>query len=88
MVHAFIFFIAFLLSLNHNAYTGEVLDRLPIQSDKDSQYIFYSHGRIVEGVDTRPIHPRWGVYDFPAVTAALITKSIALTNCCPGGGSN
>ena len=35
------------------------------------QHLFYSHGYIVEGDNPRPVHPRYGVYDFPAIVAAL-----------------
>jgi pimeloyl-ACP methyl ester carboxylesterase len=32
---------------------------------------FYSHGFIVEGDDPKPVHNRWGVYDFPAIKEKL-----------------
>ncbi len=35
------------------------------------QHLFYSHGAIVEGDNARPEHPRYGVYDFPAIVKAL-----------------
>jgi len=35
------------------------------------RYLFYLHGQIVEGSDGRPEHPDYGVYDFPAIVAAL-----------------
>ncbi len=34
-------------------------------------HLFYSHGAIVEGENPRPEHPRYGIYDFPAVVDAL-----------------
>ena len=33
--------------------------------------IFYLHGQIVEGQGPRPVHERWGLYDYPAVVDAL-----------------
>lgn len=42
-----------------------------VEFDKEKTYVFYSHGFIVEGNDPKPVHPRWGEYDFPAVTQAL-----------------
>lgn len=39
--------------------------------DKNANYVFYSHGYIVEGKNPVPIHERWGKYDFPAIKRAL-----------------
>jgi hypothetical protein len=33
--------------------------------------VFYSHGRIVEGDNATPVHPWWGMYNFPEVKKAL-----------------
>ncbi len=46
-------------------YWGSVVSAAPVQ------HLFYSHGYIVEGENPRPAHPRYGVYDFPAIVAAL-----------------
>ena len=35
------------------------------------RYLFYLHGQIVEGSDGRPEHPEYGMYDYPAIVAAL-----------------
>ena len=35
------------------------------------RYLYYLHGQIVEGSDGRPDHPEYGVYDYPAIIAAL-----------------
>ncbi len=37
----------------------------------DKTYIIYLHGRIIEEQGTTPTHPEYGLYDFPAVVAAL-----------------
>jgi hypothetical protein len=60
--------LAFLAS---NAVAGEIYTTFPSRIDPDGTYVFYSHGLIVEGDNPRPIHERWGVYDFPALKTAL-----------------
>jgi hypothetical protein len=37
----------------------------------ESPTIFYLHGRIIEDEGPKPVHNRWGVYDYPAVVEAL-----------------
>lgn len=54
-----------------SAHAGELHSTFPDAIDPDASYLFYSHGFIVEGDDPTPRHPEWGVYDFPAITAAL-----------------
>ena len=39
--------------------------------ENPTRYLFYLHGQIVEGSDGRPEHPRFGVYDYPAIIKAL-----------------
>ncbi len=46
-------------------FSGAAFSAAPVQ------HLFYSHGYIVEGDNPRPVHPRYGVYDFPAIVAAL-----------------
>lgn len=50
---------------------AEIYDDFPQDVDSDRSYVVYSHGLIVEGHDPKPVHDRWGVYDFPAVTSRL-----------------
>jgi len=57
-----------------NAYAGAIFERLPIQINADEKYVFYSHGLIVEGTNPTPTNPRWGIYDFPKVKAALASE--------------
>lgn len=33
--------------------------------------VFYLHGRIIEEKGVRPVHPKFGLYDYPAVVEAL-----------------
>lgn len=53
------------------SFAGDVYDTFPEQINAEEKYVFYSHGFIVEGTNTRPKHQRWGVYDFPAIKASL-----------------
>jgi rhodanese-related sulfurtransferase len=43
---------------------------VPAQAEPD-RYLFYLHGRIVEGSDGRPVHSEYGAYEYPAIVAAL-----------------
>ncbi|XOV79032.1 MAG: alpha/beta hydrolase [Aestuariibacter sp.] len=52
-------------------FAGSVFSELPQVIDPNARYLFYSHGYIVEGSDAKPEHPRWGVYDFPAILDTL-----------------
>jgi len=46
---------------------------IPARIDPAKSYLIYSHGRIVEGTNPRPVREGWGVYDFPAVQQALVS---------------
>jgi acetyl esterase/lipase len=50
---------------------AEIVRAPPKAPDPERRYLIYLHGAIVEGGDPRPVHPRWGVYDYPAVLEAL-----------------
>ena len=56
----------------------EIYDRFPDSIHASERYVIYSHGMIVEGNDPKPISPKYGQYDFPAVKQALFS----------GGGFN
>jgi hypothetical protein len=60
------------------ASAGETYEQFPNQVDPNSKYVFYSHGKIVEGKNANPIHPNWGEYDFPKVKEALSSNSYKL----------
>jgi hypothetical protein len=49
----------------------EIYDRFPDAIHNDQRYVIYSHGLIVEGDDPKPISPKYGQYDFPAIKRAL-----------------
>lgn len=59
-------------------FSGEIYEEFPDKVDPNQKYVFYSHGYIVEGGNERPVHPRWGVYDFPSVKEGLGDKSYNL----------
>ncbi|WP_462159696.1 alpha/beta hydrolase [Pseudoalteromonas sp. GB56] len=63
--------ITLMLFFSAFVHAGNTYSELPEVVDPTASYIFYSHGYIVEGDDSRPEHPRWGVYDFPAVVSAI-----------------
>jgi hypothetical protein len=56
----------------------EIYDRFPDSIHSSERYVIYSHGFIVEGDDPKPISPKYGQYDFPAIKQALFN----------GGGFN
>jgi Phospholipase/Carboxylesterase len=39
--------------------------------ETDSPVIIYLHGQIIEDAGPTPTHPRWGLYDYPAIVEAL-----------------
>lgn len=49
----------------------EIYWEVPRIVNADERYVIYSHGRIVEGSDLRPIHPKWGTYEFPEIVREL-----------------
>ena len=53
------------------AYGVGLYSELPDSIHPQERYVFYSHGLIVEGADERPVHPEYGVYDFPAIRRAI-----------------
>jgi hypothetical protein len=66
-----LFWIANLAFAGSATFAAEVYPDFPSQIDPGGSYVIYSHGRIVEGDDPRPVHERWGVYDFPAIVSKL-----------------
>jgi hypothetical protein len=51
--------------------TEQVYADFPKEIHASERYVIYSHGRIVEGNDEKPMSPDFGLYDFPAVRRAL-----------------
>ncbi len=66
------------LAFSLNVFSNEIYTDFPNKVDSNQKYVFYSHGYIVEGENERPVHPRWGVYDFPSVKESLSDNSYNL----------
>jgi len=66
--------ILFLL-LAEFSLAGEIYTTFPAQIKADESYVFYSHGLIVEGTNPRPTHPKFGIYEFPAIKSVLAKDS-------------
>lgn len=45
----------------------EIFTQFPTKINVSEKYVFYVHGLIVEGENQTPIHPEFGMYDFPAI---------------------
>jgi hypothetical protein len=52
----------------------ELYDHFPAAIHADERYVIYSHGLIVEGNDPKPISPKFGQYDFPAIKQVLFSE--------------
>ena len=63
------------LVLAQRGISEETYEAFPPVIHPDQGYVIYSHGKIVEGGDSRPVHPDYGVYDFPAVKKALFDRA-------------
>jgi len=46
---------------------GIILSDVPQTVDTKARYLFYLHGYIVEAGNTRPINPRFGVYEYEKI---------------------
>jgi hypothetical protein len=42
-----------------------------VVADTSKKQVFYLHGAIIEKGDPKPIHPKYGLYDYPAIVSAL-----------------
>ena len=60
-----------LVLLSTTASAGVVFDEFPLNVEANEKYVFYSHGKIVEGSNSRPVNPNWGIYEFPKIKQAL-----------------
>ena len=74
----FILLIAFLAFSKASFSDPRVSEDLPSTINANDKFLFYSHGFIVEGTNTNPVHPRWGEYDFPAITTHFLSSSYHL----------
>jgi predicted esterase len=72
------------------ANAGEIHSMLPDEIDPGAVYLFYAHGKIVEGPEERPSHPKRGTYLFPEIREALVadTDWILIAEHRPRGAGN
>lgn len=56
------------------AYAGSIYTDVPQSPDPAATYLIYLHGRIIENAGPRPVHPQFGLYDYPAVLDALSSR--------------
>ena len=66
------------LGLSPVTQTHKIYSDLPENINPLQHYVFYSHGKIVEGNNPKPDHSQWGIYKFPAVKAQLADPSYTL----------
>lgn len=53
------------------SHAARIHDSFPDVVNAQDRYVIYSHGLIVEGTDPKPVHPEFGIYDFPAIKSAI-----------------
>jgi hypothetical protein len=61
-----------LLPMSGGAF--EIYANFPNTIHANERYVIYSHGRIVEGDNPRPVSPTYGQYDFPRIQQALFSE--------------
>jgi hypothetical protein len=66
--------LAFSMLVPIGARAVELYDRFPDSIHATERYVIYSHGLIVEGNDQKPVSPKYGQYDFPAIRQALFNQ--------------
>ena len=66
--------LAFSMLVPIGASAVELYDRFPDSIHAGERYVIYSHGFIVEGDDPKPVSPKYGQYDFPAIKQALFNQ--------------
>lgn len=54
------------------------LDSIPDKPDTTQHYLFYLHGAIIERGNLTPTHPKFGLYDMPAIRTALASEGTTL----------
>jgi hypothetical protein len=66
-----VFLLALIVLIPIGARAVETYDQFPGSIHATERYVIYSHGLIVEGNDPKPISPKYGQYDFPAIKQSL-----------------
>jgi hypothetical protein len=68
-----VFLLALIVLIPIGASAVEIYDQYPDSVHAGERYVIYSHGLIVEGNDPKPISPKYGQYDFPAIKQSLFS---------------
>jgi len=71
-------FIIILFTFSSLTNAQAIFEKLPKIIKANEHYVFYSHGLIVEGDNPKPVHGRFGKYDFPAIKNALADEKYNL----------
>ena len=50
------------------------------RNSADETYLFYLHGRIIEDAGPTPTHPKFGLYDYPAIVEALGSRGATVVS--------
>jgi hypothetical protein len=74
MKHLWPFLVSITFLLPFTCGAVNIYDTMPDFIRPNERYVIYSHGLIVEGDNPRPVHPEFGVYDFPAIKRAIFDK--------------
>jgi len=69
-----VFLLALMVLIPIGARAVEIYDQFPDSIHTTERYVIYSHGLIVEGSDPKPVSPKYGPYDFPAIKQSLFSK--------------
>ncbi|HET6277804.1 MAG TPA: alpha/beta hydrolase [Candidatus Polarisedimenticolia bacterium] len=49
---------------------------MPATPDPEARYVIYLHGRIIEDSGPRPVHPRFGVYEYEPILEQLAAQGL------------
>jgi len=56
----------------------QVLKDVPAAPDKQTKYLFYLHGRLIENQGIRPTDPRYGVYEYEDILKTFAAKGFTV----------
>lgn len=76
--HAMLLLVFLALFFSIPCPASQIHKDFPDTIEPGGTYVFYSHGNIVEGKNSRPKHPKFGIYDFPAIKRELADSEFEL----------
>jgi hypothetical protein len=56
----------------------ELTQGLPETNDPEARYLFYLHGQIIEDQGLRPVHPRFGIYEYETIVDTFSSRGITV----------